>query len=136
MSGSSTYRAPVNEVAVIAGVSGVTAIWLGLGQLAEQTSLRGRAIGEVMMLERDVEGGLTPLVAFRTLNDSHVCCRIGSEQWGRGLGVGDRFAVRYDPACPDRARMDTSHLRWSGPMGWVAFGLVACLAAVVAVIVG
>lgn len=127
----------MNTFAVMAGVTGATAIWLGLGQLAEQGSYSGRAIGEVVHLEPDVEGGFVPVVAFRTAAGERPICRIGSESWVRSPRVGDRFAVRYDPACPQRARMDVSDLAWwDGPGGWLAFGVLALVAALIALVVG
>lgn len=115
----------MNAVAVIAGVSGATAIWLGLGQLAEQSSCSGRAIGEVVGLRPGVEGGSLALVAFRTAGGEQLTCALSSESWVRSPCVGDRFAVRYDPACPQHARMDVSDLAWwDGPGGWLAFGVL------------
>jgi hypothetical protein len=90
--------------------------------------------GEVIRLERSKDRGqygytYAPVFSFTAEDGGSytVTSDVGSSP--AGFDVGDRVRVRYDPACPSSARIDTFFQTWGGPAIYAGIGvLFTCLA--------
>lgn len=82
-----------------------------------------RATGTVVDLQRDSEGDTTPIVEYTNADGAKVTFEPPVSAANK-YGVDDDVKVRYDPAEPEKARIDYWGSWWINPAMWVGAAVV------------
>ncbi|MFC3692804.1 DUF3592 domain-containing protein [Chenggangzhangella methanolivorans] len=105
--------------ALVGGLFTVVGAGLGIYQNRAYEGLReasGRVVANDYSRDSDGDGGYRAVVRFETADGRQVDIRSRVRSSPPAFDVGESVVVRYDPAVPDSARIDSFMERWFGPL--------------------
>ena len=131
-------------VGVVFVLIGVAVLISGVVAVVKQARKSGRGVkttGTVVALEKRVfnpgsAGVYCPVVDFATVTGQRVRFESQFGTMPASRRVGQTVAVRYDPADPQKAEVDSATANWFVPGCTIAMGLAFLVMGVVFVVMG